>query len=110
MPRHADRKRWESFRYIADALRAYVDRKPLRVGSPPDWPLVVQLASQQLVSPTIGFVLTRQPEVPDDLKEYFAAVIDLNRQRNAILENAICDIIGGLCHGDSGLRPGPGVQ
>jgi Uncharacterised nucleotidyltransferase len=97
MPRHADQmKRWESIRYIADALRAYVDRKPLRVETEPDWPLVVKLASEQLVSPMIGLVLTRQPEVADDVKEYFAAVIALNRERNAILENAIRDIIGAL--------------
>jgi hypothetical protein len=58
MPRHADwMKRWESFRYIVDALRAYIDRKPLRVETEPDWPLVVELASKQLVSPTIGLVL-----------------------------------------------------
>jgi hypothetical protein len=58
MPRHADwMKRWESFRYIVDALRAYIDRNPLRVETEPDWPLVVELASKQLVSPTIGLVL-----------------------------------------------------
>jgi hypothetical protein len=97
MPRHPYRmKRWESFRYIASALRAYVERKPLGPTAEPDWPLAIELASQQLVATAVGLALTRQPEVPDDVKEYFAAVIELNRDRNAILEDAICLIIGAL--------------
>ncbi|MGH7246595.1 MAG: hypothetical protein ACREH9_00680, partial [Pseudomonadota bacterium] len=68
-------KRRETVSYITDALRAYVARKLLAVETPPDWPLVVELASQNMVSPAVGLVLMRQPEVPNDVKEYFAAVI-----------------------------------
>ncbi len=101
MPRHADRmKRSESARYVVDA---YVERKPLGVETPPDWPLVVELASQNLVSPAVGLVLTRQLEVPNDVKEYFAAIIAWNRERNAALENAIRDIVAALNR--SGMTP-----
>jgi hypothetical protein len=96
-------ERSESVRYIADALRAYVERKPLGVETPPDWPLVVELASQNLVSPAVGLVLMRQPEVPNDVKEYFAAIIAWNRERNAALENAIRAIVAALNR--SGMTP-----
>lgn len=104
MPRYSDwMKRWESFRFIADALRAYVDRKPFRMVARPDWPLVIEIASQKLVSPAIGHVLTLHPDVPDDVKAYFAAVIGLNQERNAILENTICDVTAALNR--AGLTP-----
>jgi hypothetical protein len=93
-------KRSESVRYIADTLRAYVERKPLAIETPPDWPLVVELASQNLVSPAVGLVLMRQAEVPVDVKEYFAAIIAWNRERNAALENAIRDIVAALNRSD----------
>lgn len=97
MPRRPDGlKRWESFRFVAGALRAYIDGKPFHRDAEPDWPGAIELASQQLVSPAVGLVLSRDPDVPDDVKEYFAAVIALNGERNAILENAICDMAAAL--------------
>ena len=101
MPRHSDRmKRWESFLFIAAALRAYVGRKPLTTEIQPDWPLVIELASQKLVTPAIGHVLTVQPDVPDDIKAYFDAVIALNAQRNAILESTLCDVVKAMNRSD----------
>jgi hypothetical protein len=97
VPCYADRlKRWESFLFITSALRAYVEHKPFAIEIEPAWPLVIELASRQLVSPTIGVVLMHQQDVPDSIKDYFATVVALNRERNAILENAICDAIAAL--------------
>jgi hypothetical protein len=86
-------RRWESFLFITNVLRAYVTRKPLAARTEPVWPHVVALASQHLVSPAVGIVLLRERSVPDGVKDYFSAVVALNRERNRVLEIAIREAV-----------------
>jgi Uncharacterised nucleotidyltransferase len=89
-------RRWESFLFITRALRAYVARKPLPVRTEPAWPRVIALASQHLVSPAIGIVLLHERSIPNGVRDYFAAVIALNQERNRRLEAAIREAIEAL--------------
>lgn len=96
-------RRWESFLFITSAMRAYVARKPLAARTGPAWPRIIGLASQHLVSPAIGMVLLRERSIPDCVKDYFAAVVALNQERNRLLEAAIREAIEALNR--SGITP-----
>src|SRR5262245_55687260 len=98
MPRNTSGlDRWEAFLHICGFLEAYLDNRPSRSMRVTNWPLVINLASEHLVSTVLGISLQKSSMVPDPVRDYFEAVLSLNAERNAIIEKSVSSLfIGGL--------------
>ena len=84
--------RLEAFRFVCRCLAGPISpgqtneilRREIEDGAV-DWPRIVAIASQHLVTPTLYWALEkirRLDALPPDLLEYFVTIYDLNRQRN----------------------------
>ena len=75
--------RWETYRQIATWLRHLAaGEAPSSPIDPPAWENVVAAASDQLVTPALSFALQDATWVADDVADYFAGILELNRIRN----------------------------
>ena len=60
-----------------------------------DWPLVVKVASQYYVSPAFCWALSRKglfDLLPEELRDYFGVIYDLNKERNTLLRQQAIDV------------------
>jgi hypothetical protein len=99
-------RRYDAFRWVARAL-APADRGGRTVGAPGDelgraglpWEEVIELASQQLVTPALDQALRdagRFFEVPAEVRDYLEAVHGLNGERNRKIADQVVEITAAL--------------
>jgi hypothetical protein len=97
--------RWDVFRLVGDALasRLFLSR-PVSLPAPPiPWPLVVEAAGEHLVAPALGWCLHGDERVPADVRQCFEVLLELNRQRNAIIQQALEHAVASL--NDAAVTP-----
>src|SRR5262245_30252030 len=104
MPRNTSGlDRWEAFLHICGFLEAYLDNRPSRSMRVTNWPLVINLASEHLVSTVLGISLRKSSMVPDPVRDYFEAVLSLNAERNTIIEKSVSSLFNALDCSNGGI-------
>src|SRR4051794_21067897 len=89
-PENGRPSRWEVFSNIAECLGgSFLQSRRLGFQLPTAWEMVVAAASAHLVSPALGWALQNRDELSPAVSEYFSAVLELNRQRNARVSLAL---------------------
>ena len=74
--------RWEALTTTCGYLRAGLlgrEREPERDIS---WELMVEVASFHFVTPALAWCVSRDADVPSDVRDYFKSMATLNDQRN----------------------------
>jgi Uncharacterised nucleotidyltransferase len=74
---------WTAFKNICDLLAIGEHTQLLSLESW-NWELIVEIASKHFVSPALAHPLNNQRNAPQDAKDYFNAILELNRARNEI--------------------------
>lgn len=98
--------RWDALTTVSAYLRAgFLGGEPLCHHSGISWERLVEASSQQYVTPALAWCLKNQVEAPGDVREYFAAVLGLNAERNEALYNALTRIVA-ACNA-IGIAPMP---
>src|SRR5215211_1320786 len=86
--------RWDALTAICDYLRADL----LGDGSEADrnipWELVVEVASFQLVTPTLARCLRHHANIPPDIGEYFDTIAAYNGERNERMLAVLARVAG----------------
>src|SRR5271156_3147553 len=76
-------RRWEAFRFISDALQSILRREALSIDADRiSWDVVLQLASEHVVTPTLAWALKETRLIPEEVRDYLNITLDLNRRRN----------------------------
>jgi hypothetical protein len=89
--------RWQAFTTICDHLRGgLLGGKPPELADGISWDLLIEISSFHYVTPALAWCLKDQAEVPSEIREYFDAVLLLNKQRNESLIEALARIVGAL--------------
>ena len=90
--------RWEIFRMLAGCLTPALSRNhetiPLTTEIP--WEQLIEAAEDHLVSPALGWCLGNDPRVPLEVRPFFATLLDLNRDRNALILRGLDDALQSL--------------
>jgi len=113
--------RWEAFSFISDTLRSMLLGRPLSAPEAENvsWDVVLQLASEHTVTPTLAWALRRADSIPAEVRDYLSTTLELNCRRNrnmldglelavAALNSADCQPVllkGGAALLDEGLYP-----
>ena len=86
--------RWDTIVLLCHLLDFW--REPRSLGCLPKdgtWEPLIEAASAHLVTPALGVTLRNRTGVPQDVADYFDAVLSLNRQRNdSILRGLISTV------------------
>jgi hypothetical protein len=94
--------RWQAFRFISDALRSMMRRETLAIDAEQvSWDVVLRLASEHSVTPTLAWALRNARPLPDEVRDYLDVTLDLNRRRNEpildCLESALAALNSAGC-------------
>lgn len=113
----------QAYRTAAAALRPVIGGAPLPLSDGIDWLLVVEAASHHLVTPALAWALAGEEDLPEELRDYLAATLSLNEDRNRrILESAEAVLtalnaagivpvaVKGAATLIEGLYPAPGIR
>jgi hypothetical protein len=75
--------RWEAFGFISNALQSILRREALSIDADRiSWDVVLQLASEHVVTPTLAWALKDAPGIPEEVRDYLNITLDLNHRRN----------------------------
>lgn len=85
-------EREEALRWICSALSPVQSSRSADT-SERNWEAIVELASAHLVTPALAL---RPSFAPDELKEYFVSIHEMNGRRNAVHSQTLSEIINGL--------------
>jgi hypothetical protein len=116
--------RWEAFTqicaYLRDGLIDTVPQSPVRSVR---WERLIEASSYHYVTPALGWCLRDRASVPQNIREYFAAALSLNAQRNEHMLAALARIVAALNAADvepvllkgaarlvDGIYPAPGLR
>lgn len=89
--------RWDTFRLVAECLRpALGPLRPSIPTAPIAWDQVVEASGEHLVAPTLGWCLRDDSRVPSDVFTCLDTLLELNGRRNALMLDALEQVIGSL--------------
>lgn len=90
--------RWEVFRMLAGCLAPALsrDHETIRLPAAIPWEQLIEAAEDHLVSPALGWCLRDDPRVPPEVRPFFATLLDLNRDRNALILRGLDDALQSL--------------
>jgi hypothetical protein len=74
--------RWQIFDELCGFLRAGLRHTPPRLPDNPPWERLIEASSYHYVTPFLAWSLQSNEKVDPEVKEYLAAVLMLNAQRN----------------------------
>jgi hypothetical protein len=95
--------RWDIFRTVAAGLRPIIGGEPPALaGESLPWPDIVEVSSRHLVTPALAGQFAG-PSVPGEVRDYFEAMLDLNRIRNRALLGELDSVLAAL--NAAGIRP-----
>ena len=113
--------RWEALSFISDTLRSMLPGRPLSAleAENVSWDVVLELASEHAVTPTLAWALRRADLIPAEVGDYLSITLELNCRRNrnmldglelavAALNSADCQPVllkGAAALLDEGLYP-----
>jgi hypothetical protein len=96
--------RWDTFAALCGHLRA-----GLLGGVPPScdpgirWEHIVEASSHHFVTPALAWCVRDRTDIPSECRDYFAAALALNDERNQRLTKALVRIVAAL--NASGIEP-----
>jgi hypothetical protein len=83
-------RRWEAFRFISNALQSILRRKTLSIEADRiSWDVVLQLASEHFVTPTLAWALKDTRGIPEEVRDYLNITLDLNHRRNETIVDCL---------------------
>jgi Uncharacterised nucleotidyltransferase len=77
---------WDALLAVCGYLKSGLLRQGNSDHSIVPWELIIEASSHHLVIPALAWCLEGRPEVPPDIQQYFAAILQANRERN---QNAV---------------------
>ena len=88
---------YKTLQFICSILSFQEEKEGLRqkVEQIDDWPAVIKCSTYYLMAPAFYWSLRRHDlldSVPEDIREYFEGMYDLNRMRNKSMENQTVDL------------------
>lgn len=87
-------KRFAAFLMVCDELAAgLLGRKPRQPPRGISWELLVEASSYHRVTPALAWCLKDRTDIPDEVREYFAAILSLNAERNEVLRSALLRVV-----------------
>lgn len=97
--------RWLFGETFIDLCRLLVDPAGVAGRDDLDWPYLVQLSSQHLVTTALAHAVRDAdgPPVPDDVRDFLSSIERLNALRNACAVKETRDLVAGLNR--AGIRP-----
>jgi hypothetical protein len=89
--------RWQAFCFISDALRSVLRGETLPIDAEQvSWDVVLRLASEHVIAPTLAWALRNARPIPDEVRDYLEVTLDLNRKRNAIILDCLESALAAL--------------
>ena len=117
-------RRWQAFKAVCGHLRA-----GLFGGVPPDaasqasWEELIASSSHHFVTPALAWCVRQDRDLPDDVRGYLDAVLQLNTQRNELLIDTLRRVVAvlnaidlepvllkGAAQVIAGVYPAPGLR
>ena len=80
LPRPDD---WDALAAIGHWLRPCFGGETVAPAPDQNWAAIIEIASRNMVAPALGWVWATQPGLPPDIAQVFAALLAMNRERNA---------------------------
>jgi hypothetical protein len=96
--------RWDVFRFVSDRLasRLFSSSVPTPAGDVP-WALAIEAADRHMVAPALGWCIRGDVSVSADVTQCLETLLELNRQRNAVIQRALDAGVASL--NDAGIVP-----
>ena len=89
--------RWETVVALCQYLRAgLLNGAPPRPAVAIRWERLVEASSHHYVTPALAWCLRNQTDIPPEFRDYFAAALAFNRQRNEYLTKHLACIVAAL--------------
>ena len=99
-------KRFAAFSMVCDELAAgLLGAKPRKHDRGISWELLVEASSHHRVTPALAWCLKDRADIPDEIRDYFAAILALNGERNEVLRAALLRVVS-ACNA-IGIEPVP---
>ena len=100
-------KRFAAFLTVCDQLAAklFGRKAPEERSRDISWELLVEASSHHRVTPALAWCLEDRHDIPDEVREYFAAILSFNAERNEVLRAALLRVVS-ACNA-IGIEPVP---
>ena len=90
-----DMTRWAAFVSLCAMLAPRAD-EPIPLLTEQGWGLIVQLASEHLVSPALWRAVVGDSKAPDEVKAYFTSIHEMNAARNRMILEGTAGVDGAV--------------